>query len=513
MLENSQLNNFIHKADIAALPVLPNTLQALKTALEKPSFNYRHLDNILQFDPACMINLLAYANREIIKDSDKEISQVEHAAMFLGMERLENFISNITSLHSVKNIKIADKIARLQHRGVHAAYQAQNFAHLINDSSVDEIYTSTLVSPISELVCWHLEPIKAQKVELLVFRKKINYEQAQRDIFGFSYHELAEALTHHWKIPHLFLQRQEMQDLETASKAVKCMYLAEKCSIIAEQGWYYDDMYEHISLCSDNLHYSEARIAKEIHTTAIYMAYNASEFFPVQATCSYLALLPGKVPYTQVIPIDEKKKLPVKETKPAVQPSPPVSSKPQQDKIPSVNLINSANDFPSLIKITMDALFETKAFTRVGFMMLSKNKKHLQFRSLKGSRDKKLTDTVLNMQPANLFSKLLVKPQTIFINQLNHPKFAPIINTAMQDMLDVQEFIAKSVHVKGKAIGLFYMDKHLQEPADGSLPADGSSLTEGSQPAKGSAQAMAIEDFDKMKKIASLFDKQLKIIN
>jgi len=47
MPENSQLKKFIHKADIAALPVLPFTLQALKTALEKPSFNYRHLDNIL----------------------------------------------------------------------------------------------------------------------------------------------------------------------------------------------------------------------------------------------------------------------------------------------------------------------------------------------------------------------------------------------------------------------------------------------------------------------------------
>ena len=120
---------------------------------------------------------------------------------------------------------------------------------------------------------------------------------------------------------------------------------------------------------------------------------------------------------------------------------------------------------------------------------------------------------MLNMQPANLFSKLLVKPQTIFINQLNHQKFAPIINTAIQDMLDAQEFIAKSVHVKGKAIGLFYMDKHLQEPAEGSLSADGSQPADGSRSAKGTTQAMAIEDFDKMKKIASLFDKQLENIS
>ncbi|MCK5536328.1 MAG: HDOD domain-containing protein, partial [Bacteroidales bacterium] len=471
MPENRQLNNFIHKADIAALPVLPHTLQMLKAALEKPSFNYHHLDNILQFDPACMINLLAYANQEINKDFDKEISQVEHAAMFLGMDRLERFINNITSLYSVSNRKIADKLSRLQHRGVHAAFQAKNFARLINDSSVAEIYTSALVTPVSELVCWHLEPLKAQKVELLVYVKQVNYEQAQREVFGFSYHELAEALTHHWKIPHLFLERQEMQDLDDASKAIKCLYLAEKCSIIAEQGWYYDDMYEHISLCAETLHYNEGRITLETHKTAVYMADNARELFPVQATPAYLALLPGKVPYTQVIQIEEKKKIPVKKVKSAAQQK-MTDSKPQQVKIPSVNLINSANDFPGLVKITMDALLETKAFSRVGFMVLSKDKKQLQFRSLRGHSSKKFTETTLKMQPANLFSKLLIKPQTIFINQLNYQKFAPIINTAMQDMLNVQEFIAKSVHVNGKAIGLFYMDKHPLDSAEGSLPAE-----------------------------------------
>ncbi|MCW8932882.1 MAG: HDOD domain-containing protein [Gammaproteobacteria bacterium] len=497
---NQELNKFIQKADIAALPVLPHTLQALKTALEKPSFNYRQLDNILQFDPACMINLLAYANLEINKDFDKEISQVEHAAMFLGMERLERFIDNITSLYSVKNVKVADKIARLQHRGVLAAYQAQNFAQLIDDSSVEEIYTSTLVSPISELICWHLEPVKAQKVELLVFRKKVDYEQAQREIFGFSYHDLAEALTHHWKIPHLFLQRQEMEELETASKAVKCMYLAEKCSILAERGWYYEEMYEHIALCSSMIHYSEERIAKELHSTTVYMAYNAQEFFPVQAICSYLALLPGEVPYTPIIAVEDKKTAAVKVVKPITNTQTektPVDEELKQDQIQSINLIHTINDFPSLIRMTMNALFETKNFSRIGFMMLTKDKRHLQVRSLKGYSSKKFTTTILNMQPANLFSKLLAKPQTIFINQLNHSKFEPIINKAMQEMLDVQEFIAKSVHFNGKPIGLFYMDKH---PID-------------SKSDEGAPQKMQIEDFNEMKKIAALFDKQLKAIS
>ncbi len=499
MSENSPLNQFIQKADIAALPVLPHTLQALKTALEKPSFNYRQLDNILQFDPACMINLLAYANKEINKDFDKDISQVEHAAMFLGMERLEKFIGNISSLHRVKSKKVAAKIARLQHRGIHAAYQAQNFAQLINESSVEEIYTSALVSPISELVCWHLEPVKAQKVELLVYQKKAGYDQAQRDIFGFSYHELAEALTHQWKIPHLFLQRQEMKELETATKAVKCLYLAEKCSILVEQGWYYNEMYQHIELCSTILHYSEARIASTLHTTAVYMAYNAQDFFPVQTTCSYLPLLPGKVPYTQVIPIEEKKNIPVKKAEPVVQ-KPKAPEKPMQMKSQSITLIHSVNDFPGLIRMTMSALFETKIFSRVAFIMLSKNKKHLQVRSLKGCNIQKFNETILDMQPANLFSKLLAKPQTIFINQLNHQKFAPIITTAMQEMLDTQEFIAKSVHVNGKAIGLFYMDKYSLENNE-------------NLPEELSAAEMTKDDFNQMKKVAALFDKQLKVIS
>ena len=208
MAENNQLSQFVQKSDIAALPVLPNTLQTLKAALEKPSFNYRNLDNILQFDPACMINLLSYANLEINKDFDKQISQVEHAAMFLGMDKLEKFIDRITSVYSIKDKNVADKLVRLQHRGVHAAFQAQNFATLVNASASEEVYTSALITPLSELICWHIEPVKAQKVELLIHKKGLDYEEAQRQVFGFSYHELAEILTHQWKIPNLFLQRQ-----------------------------------------------------------------------------------------------------------------------------------------------------------------------------------------------------------------------------------------------------------------------------------------------------------------
>ncbi|MCK5662004.1 MAG: HDOD domain-containing protein [Thiotrichaceae bacterium] len=492
MPENTTLNSFINKADIAALPVLPNTLQLLKEALEKPSFNYHHLNSILKYDPACIINLLAYANQEIDRDFDKQIRQVDHAAMVLGMERLEKFIGNVTSLYSVKNKKVADKLSRLQHRGVHAAFQAQNFAQLIKESSDSEIYTSTLVTPISELLCWHLEPVKAQKVELLVYKQKQNYKQAQNEIFGFSYHELAEALSHHWHIPDLFLKRQEMNELDDASRSIQCMYLAEKCSIIAEHGWYYDNMVQHIKLCADTFHYSEERIVQMLHTTAIDMAHKVREFYPVQTTISHLALLAGQVPYTQVIEVEEKSRSKVPQNKPQTIIN-KLAAETDQSKVPSMDLIPSAADFPGLIRMTIEALFETQRFSRISFIMLSKDKKHLQSRSLRGHKSKHFTSTPLAIQPANLFSKLLAKPQSIFINPLNHEKFSPLINETMQTMLGVEEFIARSVHFKGKPVGLFYMDKHSLE--------------------EGVYHKMDIEDFNQMKKICALFDQQLQKIS
>ncbi len=493
MPENSQLNQFIQKADIAALPVLHNTLQVLKETLEKPSFNYRYLDSILQYDPACMINLLAYANQEMDNDSDNQISQVEHAAMFLGMDRLEKFIHKITSIYSIKNKNIANKIIELQYRGVHAAFQARNFAYMLNVSSVEEVYTSTLITPLSELLCWNQEPVKAQQVELLIHNNQMDYETAQKQIFGFSYHELAEALTHHWKIPNLFLQRQEMDELEDAPKAIKCMYLAEKCSIIAEKGWYYDAMYKHLKLCADELHYSKARIAQELHKTAVDLAYSTEAFFPVQNVSAYLALLPGAVPYTQVIKIETEKKAPQISQKPG-QPAATPTPGQKAEKIPAIRLISASNDFPGLIRVTIDALAETHIFTRVAFMMLSKDKKILQVRGLKGHKDKHFISTLLPMKPVNLFSKLLEKPQAVFINQANYEKFSPIINKPMQQMLKVREFIAKSVHVNKKPIGLFYLDKHPVSDEQ-------------------EAKAIDIKEFTEVKNILNMFEKQLKIIS
>ena len=492
--ENNQLKQFIQKSDIAALPVLHNTLQVLKETVEKPSFNYHYLDTILQYDPACMINLLAYANQEMTGDDDNQINQVEHAAMFLGMDRLEKFINKITSIYSIKDRAIANKIVQLQYRGVHAAFQAQNFARMLNVSNENEVYTSTLITPLSELLCWHLEPIKAQKVELLVHRKQQPYEQAQQEIFGFTYHELAESLTHHWKIPNLFLQRQEMEQLEDTTKPVKCMYLAEKCSIIAEKGWYFNGMYEHIQLCSQELHFSEARIAQELHKTAVELAHSTAEFFPVQNVSAHLALLPGEVSYTQVIEIDAPKKdtqkAPPAEQKPAFKPK--AEDKPE--KIPSIHLISASDDFPGLIRTTIDALAESRIFTRVVFMMLSKDKKNLQVRGIRGLKDPQFINTLLPIKPTNLFTKLLEKPQAVLINQANYDKFLPIITTPMQDMLKVKEFIARSVHANKKPIGLFYMDKFsgAEDRAD---------------------KLIDVKDFAEVKKILNLFEKQLGILS
>ncbi len=492
--ENNQLKQFIQKSDIATLPVLHNTLQVLKDTLEKPSFNYRYLDTILQYDPACMINLLAYANQEMAADDDNQINQVEHAAMFLGMDRLEKFINKITSIYSIKDRAIANKIVQLQYRGVHAAFQARNFSRMLNVSTEAEVYTSTLITPLSELLCWHLEPVKAQKVELLVYRKQQPYEQAQQEIFGFTYHELAESLTHHWKIPNLFLQRQEMEQLEDAVKPVKCMYLAEKCSIIAEKGWYFDAMYEQIRLCSQELHFSEARIAQELHKTAVELAHSTADFFPVQDISAHLALLPGEVPYTQVIEIEAPKQdtqqVSQAKQKPAFKPK--AENKPE--KIPSIHLISASNDFPGLIRTTIDALAETGIFTRTAFMMLSKDKKIIQVRGIRGLKDPKFINTLLPIKPTNLFTKLLEKPQTVFINRTNYDKFLPIITTPMQDMLKVKEFIARSVHANKKPIGLFYMDKFSGEEDR-------------------TDELIDIKDFAKVKKILNLFEKQLGILS
>jgi len=487
---NTQLSQFIDRSDIAALPVLHNTLQELKETLAKPSFSYHQLDAILQYDPACMINLLSYANKEINQDFDKQISKVEHAAMFLGMDRLEKFINSITSVYSIKNKKVAKKIDKLQYRGIHAAFQARNLATLINNSAIDEIYTSALISPISELICWFLEPVKAQKVELLIHKEKADYAQAQMEIFGFSYHELAQALTLHWNIPSLFLQRQEVSSIEDMSKPVRCIYIAEKCSLYAEKGWYYDAMYEHITACSESLHYSPGRIAQNFHKTAVDLAHASKKFFKIQSISSYLALLPGEVPYTQVIEIEEKKK-PVE-----AAPHKYIVDKAEPIKIKSINQIKTVNDFPGLIRVTTDALYETNAFSRVAFIMVSMDKKFLQVRSLRGEKDMNFIETKLAVNPAHLFSKLLVKSQFILINSQNYQKFSPIITQNMQNMLASKEFAARSVHNKKKAIGVFYIDNY---KADSQLDSH-------------KKDTISTEDIMKIKAIFKLFDKQLAII-
>ncbi len=125
--------------------------------------------------------------------------------------------------------------------------------------------------------------------------------------------------------------------------------------------------------------------------------------------------------------------------------------------------------------------------------MLSKDKKILQVRGIRGLKDPQFINTLLPIKPTNLFTKLLEKAQAVFINQANYEKFLPIITTPMQDMLKVKEFIAKSVHANKKPIGLFYMDKFsgAEDKVD---------------------ELIDVKDFAEVKKILKLFEKQLGIL-
>ncbi len=59
---------------------------------------------------------------------------------------------------------------------------------------------------------------------------------------------------------------------------------------------------------------------------------------------------------------------------------------------------------------------------------------------------------------SSLFARLVEKPQHLWLGPANRDKLAPLIGAGMRRVLDVGEFFASSIFVRGKLLGVCYAD-------------------------------------------------------
>jgi len=456
-MQESDINkiiNFEKKLSQHRLPVLHNTLTMIEKKLSKEQFSYEQLESLFHLDPMCLFNFLTCANQYTQNSNSKfkeTVKTPKHASMLLGMDNIKKCIGELTTLEKIENQAIAYKIEQIACRSLHCAYQARHMARLMNDRAEEEIFLSALMMSLAEVFIWFISPKKAQKYELLIYTKSMSELKAQHKVFGFSFVDLIAHMGPQYRLPELYIEALKIEDLDGAKKSIICIKLADKLSRLVDFGWYYQELYEHLDYCDLLMPFSAQRLVKEFHRIATQMSNDMVGFYEFALPFNALLLQPVKIPYLPVLRLKEKqnKAIIAKQKK---------NSAIKAQHVKANSKMEDATNLPTLIKITINKLFESNNFDQVILLMLDKSKKDVTIYSEKTKLKSSVIQKKVAIKPnKNLFSLLLEKPHPIFVNLSNYQKYAKFLTEQITTVLPSQEFFAKSFYYKNKPIGIFYV--------------------------------------------------------
>lgn len=124
-----------------------------------------------------------------------------------------------------------------------------------------------------------------------------------------------------------------------------------------------------------------------------------------------------------------------------------------------IQTIDSCLTLPDAMHQVLHGLHHYVGLRRVVFAMLTPDRTRLRARATLGSHDvESLGSAHVEMDEPHLFSKLMEEPQAVWCHEGNRELLLPALPEMLRDQLDTHQFMAMSVFVNQRPVGLFYGD-------------------------------------------------------
>lgn len=182
------------------LPVTSRSVVTLARAIHKGDTDFHQLSLLVARDPALCFHLLQNAN-QINNNPDTEIRTLDHAISLLGITRLEELLKELP--------KFKIDLKQLGHRrylqclstSLHAAYQAKAWTQIKGQHKGEGLYWASLFYQCLHWQLWHCAKDQMRKREVLIKKRGLPAQVAEKHIFGMPLEQLALKLAEHWHLP------------------------------------------------------------------------------------------------------------------------------------------------------------------------------------------------------------------------------------------------------------------------------------------------------------------------
>lgn len=437
------------------VPVLEHTIKELRILCARENTPVNELVTVVECDPGLVVHLLRLMNSKSSGSMRTDVTSVQQALMLMGTDQLKKLPAELPSLENALPPPAKTRLLKTFGRAYHAARQATDWATMRRDMTPDEVFAATQLHFLGEMYVAMAKPDKLDLVDQMRHEKNIASDEAQYIVLGFTLDQLTAKLARLWNLPQLVLDALHPENAKFP-RAYGIM-LAVQLARGAAVNWYSDKTRHIEEYAAKWLDKEPDEIIRAIHSLAAQVARD-SELYQVRPAATGLPMVYKPAETVESVTEEDQ------EQEPEIAAD--ICLTPQLDilKILLADLKQKKypdSDAYELISFILKGMHDGIGLNRVLFATINNENKTLQPQKIIGAASDPLFNRFeVSLKVPNLFSRLLEKTQAVLIKDSNRGKFWPLVPIEVQKIIGTNSFVAMSVVLDNKPLGLFYADRH-----------------------------------------------------
>ncbi len=411
----------------ATFPVVGQCSGELKSLLQKGDFKNKRLAEVLAHDPLLCARLFRAVNRE----QEGIIASIEQAAGLLGPTAFESIVTAGPLLEeTLKGIALAAYLQSLR-RAYHVAALARHLGTVQGYAHPQEFFFAGLLYSIGDVALHAADPEAAQ-----------NLAAGQKPVDVLLLPTLSRGLAKAWHLPELV--HRALDEHDTDDRKAVLVRVAATLVELGSQDMHAVAQEKRIEEAGISGEQGAQYVLRDLCQCAIQTARHLLDWYPQERKASpYTPLYPGAYEWPPA------RKQPSAAEPRAAGPTEP-SPAPAKPRVSPVQQI---------VEETLAAMHAKLGLKRVVFAVFSPDKKLIRGRFYRGvDKESPLRRFQFERSGASLFAKLVEKPQHVRVHAGNRDKLGRFLTQDMQTMLGMGDFVASSIFVRSKPVGLCYAD-------------------------------------------------------
>lgn len=223
----------------AEIPVLKHTAREIARLREdEDSLGARDVAAVVLQDPMMAARLLRHLQAHKHKTQTRDLVQIEQTLLMMGITRFFEVLKPQPTVEEAlhDHMQALVELLRVVHRAHRAAEFSFDWALRLHDLHAEEIRIAALLHDLAEILMWCFAPAEMLKIHAMQNADKtLRSKDAQRQVLGFTLHELHRAVTEAWDMPELLVYL--MEDEQADNRRLKNVKYAVDLARHSANGW------------------------------------------------------------------------------------------------------------------------------------------------------------------------------------------------------------------------------------------------------------------------------------